>query len=148
MNKLICGVGLSDSKASKNGKVLKSYKLWGNTLTRCYCDKYQERQPTYKSCSVAEVWHKYSNFKKWFSLHYRENYQLDKDLLKPDNKIYSPLSCVYIPQEINKLLISNSVCRGEHPQGVDLYKRGKYRASIRIKSLRFIQYGRASQYSI
>jgi hypothetical protein len=115
MSKLVHGVGLTDSKATKNGKRLKSYQLWSAMLARCYCPKLQEKYPTYKGCSVVEVWYKYSNFKKWFSLHYREGFQLDKDLLKPDNKIYSPLNCVYVPQEINSLLNDRAAARGKFP---------------------------------
>jgi hypothetical protein len=134
MSELVHGVGLTDSKASKNGKVLKSYKLWKSMLTRCYYPKYHETRPTYKNCSVAGVWHKHSEFKKWYCLHYREGYQLDKDLLKPDNKIYSPNTCVYVPSQINSILLDSTATRGDYLKGVIIGKSGRFQARLTIKN--------------
>ena len=68
-------------------------------------------------------------FCDWFHDNYREGYQLDKDLLIQGNKVYSPNTCVFIPQSINLLLIERNASRGDYPIGVDFHKpSNKYRA--------------------
>lgn len=52
-----------------------------------------------------------------------EGRQLDKDLLMPGNKYYSPETCVFICQEVNKLLCDAGSIRGEWPIGVCWAKR-------------------------
>ena len=42
-----------------------------------------------------------------------------------DNKGYSEDSCVFIPQEINKVLINCTASRGNHLIGVYWHKKGK-----------------------
>ena len=41
------------------------YRAWTSMLKRCYSIKSQERQPTYKGCSVTDEWLTFSNFKSW-----------------------------------------------------------------------------------
>lgn len=64
----VYGVGIVglESARDKKGNMLKSYSTWVTMLRRCYSVKFQEKQPTYKSCSVCEEWITYSNFKNWF----------------------------------------------------------------------------------
>ena len=50
---------------------------------------------------------------------------LDKDILIKGNKVYSPDTCVFVPQNINKLFIKRDSSRGEFPIGVHYYKRNK-----------------------
>ena len=60
---------------------------------------------------------------------------LDKDIIKPGNKIYSPDTCCFVSREINNLLNDRAALRGEFPQGVYFEKRrGNFRASISIQS--------------
>ena len=40
------------------------YRVWTHMLERCYSDKYQDRKPTYKGCSVSEEWLRFSNFRQ------------------------------------------------------------------------------------
>jgi hypothetical protein len=44
--------------------------------------------------------------------------QLDKDLLFEGNKVYSPETCVFIPQLINKFTLDSINTRGLYPIGV------------------------------
>ncbi len=63
--------------------------------------------------------------------------QLDKDIIKKGNKIYSPKYCRYISSKLNKLLTDSATTRGEYPQGVNLDKRSKlnpYQALITINN--------------
>ena len=78
------------------------YSVWRNILKRCYTH-YKCHQSSYEGCSIVPEWLIYSTFKKWFDANYISDYQLDKDLLVKGNKVYSPETCCFVPQEINKL---------------------------------------------
>lgn len=127
-----------------NGNQLQSYKTWVAMIKRCYSEKYQERQPTYKDCSVCDEWLNYSNFKHWFNENYymipNKTMALDKDILHKGNKIYSSKTCVFVPQEINSLFVKNDINRGKMPIGIyyDDSKNytKKYKVSINNKNKR------------
>ena len=134
----VFGVGIIGNEKSRdeNGEIIKSYLVWKNMLARCYSEKYHEKRPTYKDCEVSEEWLNYSNFKKWFNNNYYEvdgeNMQLDKDILVKGNKIYSTDTCVFVPQNINKLFIKSNKARGELPIGVGFHKvTNKYQANCK-----------------
>ena len=58
---------------------------------------------------------------------------LDKDILVKGNKIYSPETCVFVPQNINTLFTKRNKVRGEYPIGVSFYKNtNKYLAQCNI----------------
>jgi len=52
---------------------------------------------------------------------WQENH-LDKDILSPGNKVYSPDTCVFIPPYLNKFLTDHGRARGEFPIGVSWNK--------------------------
>ena len=52
-------------------------------------------------------------------------FHLDKDLLIKGNKVYSENTCVFIPSEINSLLVKSTASRGKHLIGVSWNKRDK-----------------------
>lgn len=118
------------------GNLLKSYIVWRNMLSRCYCNK-DKHYNTYgdKGVTVCEEWHNYSNFKKWFDEnHYElegEIVDLDKDILVEGNKVYSPETCVFVPKRINCLFRSHKK-ENNLPKGV-YFQDGRYRCQIRIK---------------
>jgi len=105
---------------------------WSHMLKRCYDSKYFLKYPTYKDCFVVPEWHNFQSFAAWFDKNfYRINGQrmeLDKDILVKNNKIYSPDTCVFVPQKINALFIKSSAARGDFPIGVTKKKSGKYLA--------------------
>lgn len=111
-----------------------AYHKWGHMLERCYSEKYQIKKPTYIGCSVSEDWLNFQIFADWFydeTNGYKEGYQLDKDILKKSNKIYSPETCCFIPQEINLLFIKRDSKRGDLPIGVRKNYNG-FQARLRI----------------
>lgn len=133
----LCGVGLLGNATStdSNGNIKKSYNAWKNMIHRCYNEKEHKREPTYQECLVCDEWLYYSNFEQWWDNNYYEiNNQemwLDKDILVKDNKIYSPQTCVIVPQDINLLFIKRDAKRGNLPIGVSYFKRDKkYMANI------------------
>ncbi|MGF1759335.1 hypothetical protein L4D76_15615 [Photobacterium sagamiensis] len=83
----------------------RAYFAWSNMLTRCYSEKNQLRQPSYKGVIVVEEWHNFQNFAKWYYAQNWKGMQLDKDLLCGGNgKVYGPSTCSMIPEGDNKAL--------------------------------------------
>lgn len=102
-------------------------------ITRCYSNKQTSKRRTYKNCEVCKEWHNFQNFAKW----YEENYytisnqvmHLDKDILIKGNKIYSPNTCIFVPEKINILFVKADKIRGSLPIGVSWDKNiNKYRS--------------------
>lgn len=122
-------IGEGKYKPSENGKETKEYLHWRHILMRCYDNKYKEKEPTYYNCEVCEEWHNFQNFAKWYEENYYEvegqSMNLDKDILIKGNKIYSPQTCVFVPQNINKLFTKRQNHRGEYPIGVSWHKKDK-----------------------
>ena len=118
--KLVYGVGVNDidEPVKINGKPLKFYNTWKSMLKRCYSEKYQAKNPTYVGCGVCDEWLVLSNFKVWFDANYRTGMELDKDILIPSNKVYSPDTCQFVPHHINSLLTDDGANRGDYPLGV------------------------------
>ena len=119
----VYGVGvIGDKYPSKvNGVLTKEYKLWTSMLVRCYSDNSKKRRPTYEGCEVSNNFKSYEYFYEWchkqigFGV---EGFELDKDLLIKGNKVYSEDSCVFIPTEINSLLVKRENMRGKYLIGV------------------------------
>jgi len=132
--KLVCGVGINDAgyivKPVINGKQVycQSYDVWKDMLRRCYSDTRQERQPTYIGVTVCNDWHSFSSFNSWWLVNNVDGWQLDKDLLTY-SRIYSPETCIYVPQWLNKFTNNRLAARGRYPIGVSYHRRtGKYQS--------------------
>ena len=138
--KLVHGVGINDLPRGScsvmvDGKqiVHPFYNKWASMLFRCYDTKYHQKQPTYAGCTVCEEWKTLSNFKEWFDQQplERHSWQLDKDLLFPSNKIYSPETCILVPQWLNSFVVERGNDRGEYLIGCYWNKQAnKFRAKI------------------
>ena len=135
VKKLVFGVGVNDLsrpvRTKLNGKEVKCpfYNRWTAMLQRCYCPKFHLERPTYVGCSVTEEWLLFSNFEGWMKTQDWEGKELDKDLLKAGNKLYSPDFCVFIPRELNAFTTDRGASRGEYPLGVHLHKgKGRFMA--------------------
>ncbi len=113
-----------------------SYITWCNMLRRVYKPKEGAEKEAYKDCSVTKDWLLLTNFRKWFNNQiYEKGYQLDKDLLFKNNKIYAPETCIFLPQELNKFLLDRVRHRGSCPVGVSFKVRNdKWDAKISIES--------------
>lgn len=120
-----------------NDSFTKSYTKWKSMLQRCYDDKLHVKRPRYKDCAVCEEWHNYQNFAKWFEDNYYEipgeTMCLDKDILIKGNKMYSPDTCVFVPNNINILFEKSNSIRGDLPIGVSFNKRdNNFESSLKI----------------
>ena len=109
-------------KMSKNGKLTKEYRLWYNMLIRCYNPNIHNKFPTYVNCEVCDEWLNFQNFATWYNNNYytvqNEVMSLDKDILVKGNKLYSPETCIFVPQRINSIFIKSNSKRGNLPIGV------------------------------
>lgn len=137
MKHLIHGVGINDLYMAKNSRC---YQKWHSMIERCYDPKYLAKAPSYIGCCVCDEWHRLSAFKEWFdnpANGYRDGYALDKDILIKGNKVYSPETCCFVPQEINNLIKLNKRQRGNLPLGVVKDRRRKnsrYAAQLNVKT--------------
>lgn len=134
--KLVHGVGVNDSKGSastnKGLNILKSYTVWCNMLRRCYKPQKQE-ELNYVGCSVSGDWLQYSNFKQFYDANYFEGSQLDKDLIKHNNKVYSHDTCTFVSREVNLFFKANPPVKGRL-SGVNPTAKGKYYGTLpRVK---------------
>ena len=146
MNKLVCGVGINDlgyrtqlyEEVTKNGgkRVMKSvfvckyYEAWVNMLKRCYSKKYLESRQSYIGKSVCSEWLSATAFKKWMTQQDWRGKCLDKDIIAPRSKLYSPETCAFVLKATNSFVTASDAIRGDYPIGVYLFKRtGEYRAS-------------------
>ena len=108
------------------------YRTWKSMLERCYSSKYQSKHPTYKGCSVCVNWLIFSKFKSWMEKQDYQGKQLDKDLLKEGNKVYSPKYCIFVDRKVNLFVIDCGASRGEYMIGVCWNNAaGKVQAGVR-----------------
>lgn len=120
------GVGINDLYLTQKSTL---YSVWKGMLERCY--KSNTKYHSYQDCYVCEEWHKLSGFRKFFDDNYIEGFALDKDFLFPGNKVYSPNTCIFIPKEINSLLIRCGRYKNGNLHGVNFNRKlGKYVANV------------------
>ncbi len=130
--------GVGNHIAKENGKQTKVYQLWISLLERSYCLKCHTRQPTYKDVTVHPDWYNFQTFAVWFEQsNYQEGWELDKDLLSVDSKVYSPDTCIFIPKTLNSFLANRHSDNTSGHIGVSWYKRDcKWVANIRDKNIK------------
>lgn len=132
--KLVCGIGINDAdyptQVHVDGKNVPCpfFSTWKHMLKRCYDPKSLERHPTYNNCTVHPEWHTFSTFRKWMETQDWQGKQLDKDLLIPGNKVYSPDTCLFVSSKVNSLLNDRRASRGQYPIGVRKRASGKFEA--------------------
>ena len=132
-NRLVRGIGIKGDKYSSwNGKeILKEYSLWNDMLFRC-TEECWAKQQTYFGVTCSENFKSYTFFYEWcnrqIGFKSRDDkgryWQLDKDVLFKNSKIYSEDTCAFVPARINSMLIKVAARRGEWPIGVYWSKKG------------------------
>lgn len=130
------GVGINDADYKVGSPVVVNdvqykrcpyYMRWCNMLKRCYSEASLISDPTYRDCEVCVDWLVFSNFRAWMEQQDWQGKHLDKDLLKPSSKVYSPETCVFVDQIVNNFLCDAGSIRGDYPIGVHRCKRkGQY----------------------
>lgn len=122
-----------------NRFLCKINRIWIGIMRRCYDINY----PSYyvyggRGVIVCDEWHNFQNFKNWYISNYRFdledkgiNLQLDKDLLSKNVKIYSPNTCIFLPNKINRFLANKQCNNKSGYTGVCWDKKSKkWRATI------------------
>ena len=108
--KVVLDVGYQGNPDRKNEIYSRAIQLWSNMIKRCYSEAETERNMSYIQTKVCVRWHSFElfmkdiqeldNFNEWKE---RKQYDLDKDLLG-DGTIYSPLTCIFLKSEENKVI--------------------------------------------
>lgn len=106
------------------------YRTWYSMAVRCNEMKQLVKHPSYAGVSCCEEWKLFSVFKGWMEKQSWEGMHLDKDILVPGCKVYSPFTCAFVPDYINTLLIGSDSARGDLPLGVTKV-RERYMCQVR-----------------
>ena len=155
--KLVCGIGNNNADYAVekretvgyvNGKQKQKlvwfcpyFRTWKDMLKRCYSAKYQECYPTYAGCTVSDNWLTFSNFRAWMVSQDFEGKHLDKDLLFEGNRVYSAVTCVFVPPMVNIFTNDQAASRGECLIGAYWNKeRAKFQAQCSNPFTRKIEY--------
>ena len=120
----ICGVGINDADYSIT--YCPYYKKWRSIIQKCY--GYNTKKN--KGYVVCDEWIIFSNFKKWMEVQDWENKQLDKNILSPNNKIYSPEYCIFVDFKTANLINLGKKKKYNFPIGISYNKKdGRYQCS-------------------
>lgn len=135
-----CGVG--PHKTADGRKHTRSYAIWKAMIGRCYGETYQcYDKYGAKGVRVCEEWHNFQNFASWFDENYVEGYHLDKDIVCRGSKLYSPETCRFVPQRINKLLLRGRTKDNDYALGVSRNKNRKFSSLIHKGSEGYVKLG-------
>lgn len=141
-HKSVLGVGfygIGEHMAKVNGKNTQEYQAWRDMLRRCYDDKIQLKNTSYIGTKVCEDWLNYQNYAQW---HKNNNpnidgikFNVDKDVLQQglEIKIYSPETCIFLPDKINSFMTNNQSkhnTSGLTGVSINTNDKSKWRAQI------------------
>lgn len=133
MRKLLFGVAINDAdytvrvkqtvgyvdgkQKQKTVWMCPFYAAWSDMLSRCYSEGLKSEFPTYRDASVCEQWLRLSTFTSWMQSQEWKGMQLDKDLLFPGNKLYSPETCVFVSRQVNMFMTEQQSTKSKLPIG-------------------------------
>ena len=132
-------IGYGYDNKCENSKKL--FKTWSGLVQRCFDPLWKEKHKCYEQTTCSEDFLCASDFIEWSKSQvgydgvdeFGKSFALDKDLLVKGNKLYSPDICVFVPREVNNLILSNRKVRGNLPLGVTT-KGDRFRARVSIKN--------------
>lgn len=119
-------LGVGKYKASVDCVHTQENDAWKCMISRCYEPGRKEYKTYFRDCEVCLEWLNFQNFAKWYCIHkypVNERLHVDKDILYPGNKIYSPDNCLLVPQRINMLFLNKPNKRGL-PNGITKMRHG------------------------
>ncbi|MCK9530498.1 MAG: hypothetical protein M0R77_08055 [Gammaproteobacteria bacterium] len=115
-------------------------KLWQSIVYRANPNgKFQEKHPSY--IGTQNLFACFQEFAEWCQqqkgyMSVETNgrfWSLDKDIIFPSLKAYSPETCRFVPYDINCLFNTNGIQREDLPIGVSFHKAsGKYASEISL----------------
>lgn len=126
-----CGVKNLSKHFSSNDK---ASRLWAGMIARVKTPN----QKCYEDVKLCDAWLEFDNFKAWYELNYPKHLELrnikphlDKDLLSRGEPIYSPDTCLFIPQCVNNFLTNKKRNNASGVTGVCYVKsKDRWRADI------------------
>ena len=79
-------------------------------MERCYSEKRRDKHMTYRDVYLCDEWCNFQVFAEWVDDNYYnvedERMHLDKDILVRGSRVYSPETCLIVPQRINMMFMS------------------------------------------
>lgn len=102
-----------------------AYRKWRDMIGRCHAGDSHERYPAYTGCTVSKEWANFQVFSEWICSqknYGREGFELDKDILSPGSKEYSPEKCSLVPVRVNRLTLRRSR-KEDLPEGVKVNRK-------------------------
>lgn len=121
---LVYGFGINDSdymtQVNINGIRIRcnAYHVWSLMIERCYREKTLKAHPSYFDVVVCDEWRSFMAFRSWWVDNHVDGWQIDKDILYPECRAYSPDSCIYVPTWVNAMIVDKAANRGDLPIGV------------------------------
>lgn len=139
---MVHGFGIYDGEPGKAKENI-FYGFWSRMIERCYSEKSLNRHPSYKGTIVCDDWKYFSVFEQWAKNNYVEGYVLDKDLINGSSRIYSPQTCAFVPQELNKSIVDRK-SETIYPLGVWYKNKSKGMVNERKKPFiaEIVKYGK------
>ena len=111
------------------------YNTWVSMHRRA--ENFIGTHPSYEDVTIDEIWWSYQNFAEWYNENKYEvkndKLRLDKDILFPGNRIYSPETCCLVPDKINQLFKQPMKKEDGTPTGV--YKEGNKFRTVKLYEL-------------
>ena len=131
---LLYGVGIDDTDYPKERRTYSGgkskivwycpvYSRWRNMLRRCYT----KSDKSYEGVTVCDEWLVFSKYKCWYDSQVKPEapFDVDKDILQGQIRVYSPETCILLPRRINSFVaISNKGLPGTYYDA----GRGKFQA--------------------
>jgi hypothetical protein len=116
--------------------------LFSSMHQRCKINGIQQKlKPNYVGCTTSENFKCFQFFTDWChkQIGYNNLFQLDKDILIKNNKLYSENTCVFIPKGLNTFLTNTREQKGKNLIGAAPYNNSfKFRSYISINNKRTV----------
>ena len=114
------------------------FGIWIGMIDRCYNENIREKYKAYSDCLICDEWQCYQNFRRWYDKEFynvgTERMHIDKDILYKNNRVYSPNTCLLVPQRINMLFMHKPNKYGL-PNGIQPTDSGKYYSKYNGKTI-------------
>lgn len=118
----IAGVGFRGVGEFTSKSHPKARAKWSDMLHRVYDEsRFAWKMYGGRGVQVTPEWHNFQSFAAWITkqpYYCVDGYELDKDILKPELKLYSPESCCLVPREVNIAMLVPMKPVGDLPLGV------------------------------
>lgn len=151
-NRKIYGKGINDAdyqtwvKINEDILYCPIYYLWRGIIYRT-TNHFQNIVGIYAGTTLDPRWISFMAFRAWFIPRYKEDYQVDKDLIS-DTRVYGPDTCVMVPNWLNSFLSGPTMkTPNQKSVGSTLLPSGKYGSEFGDLSLGSFNTQRQAHYA-